>query len=133
MADVKPKCGCFIPSFSLHLRLRIFSGPPDLRPPSGTSSLAITRYARTAAFLALDLHNYKRDFTKELEMDDFRHEIETHPALLGLLAAVVRENGYSVQYSLKWGFQWVEVSQDSNTQQVPPRDLFSHLLASYPV
>jgi hypothetical protein len=45
-------------------------------------------------------------------MHDLRDEIETHPALLELLAAVVRENGYSVQYNLKWGFQWVHVKQD---------------------
>jgi hypothetical protein len=66
-------------------------------------------------------------------VNDFRHEIETHPAFLGLLAAVVRENGYSVQYSLKWGFRWVEVSHERNTQEVSPRYVFSHLLASHPV
>jgi hypothetical protein len=41
---------------------------------------------------------------------DLWEEIEGHPAFLQLLATVAREAGYNVEYNLRWGFRWVDIS-----------------------
>jgi hypothetical protein len=45
-------------------------------------------------------------------------EIEGHPAILQLLASVAREAGYNVEYSLKWGFRWVDIKYEPSTTSV---------------
>ncbi len=49
---------------------------------------------------------------------DLWEEIEGHPAFLQLLASVVREAGYNVEYNLRWGFRWVDIKYEPSSTSV---------------